>query len=78
MTRNVTLKLDEAILRDARILAAKRGQSLSAFLSDHLTEVVQQDKRYEEAKGRALARLAKGFHLGGTPLSREEIYDRRR
>ena len=36
MKTNVTLKLDAALLREARVLAAEEGRSVSALLSERL------------------------------------------
>jgi hypothetical protein len=36
MKTNVTLKLDADLLREARVLAAEEGQSISALLTDRL------------------------------------------
>jgi plasmid stability protein len=77
MTRNITLALDEEILRKARVLAARRNRSVSALLREELTRLVSEDEAYEAAKTLALNRLARGTHLGGEPLpSREALYDR--
>lgn len=74
---NITLKLDTAILRQAKILAAERGTSVSALLTDRLVELVGSQKRYSKARTRALQRLRKGFDLGWTPpRSRDELHER--
>jgi hypothetical protein len=39
--RNITLTLDEETLRDARVLAAERGLSVSAFLRRELASLVK-------------------------------------
>ncbi len=77
MKTNITLKLDSAILREARILAAEQGRSVSGLLSEKLEEVVRERKRYDHARRRALARLGKGLDLGWTPpASRDELHER--
>ena len=66
MKTNITLKLDAELLRDARVLAAEDGRSVSAFLSERL-----------EALVRALARLRKGMVLNWAPArSRDELHER--
>ena len=50
---NLTLQLDEDVIRRARIVAAKRGTSVSALVARELAGLVEQDARYEEARGRA-------------------------
>ena len=77
MQRNITLTLDEDVLRKARVLAARRNLSVSALLRGELSRLVAEDEAYESAKPVALERLERGSHLGGGPLpSRDEIYDR--
>ena len=45
MKTNITLKLDTDILREARILAAEEGLSISGLLAAKLDEVVDVYKR---------------------------------
>jgi hypothetical protein len=78
MKTNVTLKLDADLLREARILAARKGTSVSRLMTDQLEMLVRGEKAYENAKRRALARLRKGFDLGWEPAAtREELHERR-
>ena len=68
------------------MLAANQGKSLSGFLEEQLQKLVHaefadpivSDLAYQQAKVRALARMASGYNLGGEPLpSREDLHDRR-
>ena len=63
---NITLSVDTELLREARILAAQEGTSVSRLLADRLGELVRRHKAYDAAKRRALARLRKGYELGWT------------
>ena len=75
MNQNVTVQLDQAVIRDAKILAAKRSTSLSRFLGDQIRGIAAQESDYERSKKQALARLDKGYSLGGGKMpKREEIY----
>jgi hypothetical protein len=77
MKTNITLKIDSDLLREARVLAAGEGTSISALLAGHLQQVVQERTRYDQARRRALARLRKGFNLRWTrPRSRDELHER--
>jgi hypothetical protein len=77
MKTNITLKLDTDILREARILAAEEGVSISGLLATTLEEIVRQRKGYDRSRRRAVARLRKGFDLGWTPpRSRDELHER--
>jgi len=77
MKTNVTLKIDSDLLREARILAARDGTSVSAMLAARLEQVVHERKGYQQARRRALARLRKSAGLRWTPpRSREELHER--
>jgi predicted transcriptional regulator len=77
MKSNVTLKLDNDLLRQARILAAEADTSISALLTQQLEKAVRERKGYEQAKRQALAAIGKGLNLGFTPpRSRDELHER--
>jgi hypothetical protein len=77
MKTNVTLKLDVDLLKEARILAAEEGSSISQMLADKLEEAVRERKGYDRAKKRAVSRLRTGLDLGWTrPGSRDELHER--
>jgi hypothetical protein len=77
MKTNVTLKLDADLLREARVIAAEEGQSVSALLTDQLESLVRGRKSFERARRRALARLRTGLDLRWTPpRSRDELHER--
>ena len=62
--QNITLSLPEEDLRAARILAARRGTSVSQLLARMLRELVDQETGYARARDRSLARLREGMDLG--------------
>lgn len=77
MKTNVTVKLDAGLLREARLIAADEGRSLSALLTDRLEAAVRERKAYERARRRAVARLRTGLDLGWTrPRTRDELHVR--
>jgi hypothetical protein len=77
MKANITLKLDAALLREIRVLAAQEGTSISALLAARLEQIVRERKTYERARKRALARLREGIDLEWTPArSRDELHER--
>ena len=74
--RNLTIQLDDAIIRHARIVAAHRGLSLSGLVAQQLTQLAEADERYERARAVALDALARAT-AGGVPTwHRDELYDR--
>jgi hypothetical protein len=77
MKTNITLKLDAGLLREAKVLAAEEGTSISALLAAQLESIVRERKTYDRAKKRALARLQEGFDLHWTPPnSRDDLHER--
>lgn len=73
--RNITITLEEAVARWARMEAAKQDTSVSRLLAGILERQMLQDEEYERAMRRALRR--KPFlKTGGRYLSREELHDR--
>ncbi len=77
MKTNVTLKIDAELLREARILAAEEGTSMSAMLAGRLEQTVRERRGYQQAKQRALRRLRRGLALGWKrPQSRDELHER--
>jgi hypothetical protein len=74
---NVTLKIEADLLKQARILAAEEGTSISALLAGRLEQEVRERKGYHQARRRALARLRTGFDLRwAPPRSRDELHER--
>jgi hypothetical protein len=77
MKTNITLKLDSALLREVKILAAEDGTSISALLAARLEQIVRERKTYDRARRRAMARLRDGMNLHWTPpRSRDELHER--
>jgi hypothetical protein len=74
---NVTLKIEADLLKQARILAAEEGTSISALLASRLEQEVRERKGFHQARRRALARLRTGFDLHwARPRSRDELHER--
>jgi hypothetical protein len=77
--QNITLSLPEEDLREARILAARRGTSVSQLLAHVLRETVERESGYDAAKQRSLALLHEGANLGTggrVTWSRGDLHDR--
>lgn len=73
---NLTVQLDEEVIRRARIVAAKRGTSVSALVARELDGLVEQDARYEEAHDRAEALMRGAVPRGGRSWRRDDLHDR--
>lgn len=74
--KNVTLSLDEAVLRQARVQAAHEGKSLSRFVSDLLERQVGRALGKREAMEAFLAGpLMDLTDENGKAPSRDQLYD---
>jgi hypothetical protein len=74
---NLTLQLDADVVRRARVVAAKRGTSVSALVARELDALVARDERYDEARRRALELVAHPEPRGARTWTRDEIYAER-
>lgn len=85
--KNITLKIDDEVHSKARILAAKRGTSISALVRDFLLRetseerseadrIAQLDALFSRANARAKA-SGKKRSKPLTALTRDEIYKER-
>ena len=77
--QNITLSLPEEDLREARVLAARRGTSISQLLARMLRETVERETGFDAAKDHSLAILREGMDLGtGGRMSwtRDDLHER--
>ena len=74
--RNVTLQLDQEVIRRAKVVAAKRGTSVSGLVARQIEQLVEADARYEAAWERARKAIGGAAARGGRTWRREDLYDR--
>lgn len=76
--RNVTLAIEEEVLRKARIQAAKEGTSVNEVVRRFLREYAGREDRYRKAVEEVL-RIAEGkpYASGGRKWKRADLYDRK-
>ena len=74
--RNVTITLDEKVLRWARIQAARLDTSVSRLVGDMLGERMEAEEIYGRAMRRFLGRKPVRLKDTGSYPSREELHDR--
>ncbi len=76
--KNITLSLHEDIVRWARVYAAERDTSVSAFVADMLRERMAREQGYRAAESRFFARKPTSRSApGDRRASREDLHDRR-
>lgn len=77
MTRsNLTLQLDADLIKRARIVAARRGTSVSALAAMQLIQLIDDDDRYEQARERAEVILGQATPRGGRTWTRDDLHVR--
>jgi len=78
-TRNVTLAIPEDLLRQVKIVAAKKDTSISAMITQALRQIADEENGYAEARRGMLEDLKKGFNLGTQGKSswtRDDLHER--
>jgi hypothetical protein len=74
---NVTLVVEEDLLREAREVAARRRTSVNEMVREFLKNVVSQESRRLAALERIQPLLDRpAVHLGGPRPSRDELHER--
>lgn len=77
MKAKLTLRIDADLLREARVLAAEEGRSVSALLCGLLAGLVRERRAFHKARRRALERLGHGVNLQWEPSSdRYSVHER--
>ncbi|MCK6480378.1 MAG: hypothetical protein HUU06_13070 [Planctomycetaceae bacterium] len=76
--RNVTLAIEEEVLQEARIRAAKEGTTVNAVVREFLARYGARDRRLQTAMDRVLEAAAKyEGRLEGGKFRREAAYEER-
>ena len=77
MTKNITLSVDESVLRKVKVLAAERRTSVNALVRDYLSSLVAKKSTEDEAR-EALLKLIRETEadMGEQKWNREALYDR--
>ena len=74
---NITLSIDETIVRRARAAADARGTSLNQLIRDHLAQIAGMDDGEALAAALDQSWAAGRGSSGGRKVSREEAYEGR-
>lgn len=75
--KNVTLAIDESLLREARRIAADRGTTLNAMIREFLEEVAERESKAVRARERIieLCRDTRA-EVGPRTWTREDLHER--
>jgi predicted transcriptional regulator len=74
--RNLTVQLDDDIIHRAKVVAAKRGTSVSGLVTQQLEQLVDADDRYADAQRRAEQALGRSESRGGRRWTRDDLHRR--
>ena len=78
-TQNITLSLPRDLLLKVKLLAVRRGTSVSGLLAGELEKLVAQDEAYDRARQSHLIRLEQAADLGTgghIEVGRDELHER--
>lgn len=78
-TQNITLSLPKDTLLKVKLLAVRRGTSVSGLLTSELERLVAEDEAYVRGRQSHLARLETAADLGThghIATSRDELHER--
>jgi hypothetical protein len=76
MTKNITLRMDEQLLKDVKHIAIEHDMSVSAWITKVVEKASKRDPGYEEAKDFALKMMEQAPAYGGKIPNRDEMHDR--
>ncbi len=76
MKTNITIRIDSELAQNAKVLAAKRGHSLSKLVAEELSNLVSRDTTYKKARFRAKKDIRDAPKLGYAPISRDSLHER--
>ncbi|MFM7181145.1 MAG: hypothetical protein ACKO2G_06740 [Verrucomicrobiales bacterium] len=70
-----TIDLPDSIFERTKIAAARRRTTIRSLVIEGLETILGQEAK-PSPPADALARLRRGYHLGGKPLTREDCHGR--
>jgi hypothetical protein len=75
--KNITLSVEEDVLREARKIAAERNTTVNAIVRAHLGDLVRQKRRTRDALKR-MRELAEqgGMEVGTNTRTRDDLHER--
>lgn len=76
MKTNITIRIDSELAQNARVLAAKKGSSLSKLVAEELSNLVSRDTNYKKVSSRAKKDIREAPNLSYLPVSRDSLHER--
>ena len=73
--KNLTLAIEENMLKEARKLAVERNTTVNAMVREFLHSVVESNVNKQSAYNRLVKKLSKGIlEVGNRDWTRDELY----
>lgn len=78
MKKNITLSINSELLQQVKIIAAKRGQSVSQIIRDFMVDLTKTESSFAKAKKQATLHLNEGLEFDSGPYykTRDELHER--
>jgi hypothetical protein len=77
LMKNLTLSIEDGVLRAARKLAAERETTVNAMVREYLGDLVGKHNQRDKARKELLALIeSSDGEIGDISWTREELYDR--
>lgn len=77
MRKNITLAVDEKLLKKARLAASQKHTTLTCIIREYLENYIRQNEVYEDAMLRMLKRFSrKPLSVGSRKWNREDLHER--
>ena len=76
MTKNITLRMDEQLLKDVKHIAVEKDMSVSAWIIQAVETAASKDVRYEEARAFIMKAMEEAPAYGGKTFTRDELHER--
>ena len=74
---NLTISVDEAVLKQARMRALEEGTSVNALLRDYLERYISKGQQYRQATNNILAIAKRSAAASqGRRWTRDELHER--
>ena len=75
--KNITLAVDENVLEEVRVYAAKRNTSVNGLVRDYLKAIAEQEDKTVRARRRLQELMDRStLEVGPKTWTREDLYDR--
>ena len=77
MTMNITLRVDDSVLRKVRVYAAQRGSSVDALVREFLAGIARREDRVNSARERIRELSGKSTaRVGSRGWRRDDLHTR--